>query len=969
MIYKEHYIELFVNGKKLDLESQDSLNLRFNNTIYSPEKITFTQAEYSFEFSVPSTPNNDKIFDYANNLSRLNKFHQRYVADVYADGTIIFNGSLTLNGYKNKMYNCNLVSIKVYSLEDIFGDDVMSDIPWKIPFDGTSSINAYNDGTLGNGEVCFPLVSYGVFQKDPYNVDEVASDYTSKFLLDQYNRWYVESFAPSLNMLATLKKAFEYKNYTVTGDAFKDELLNNIYMSVNLADGQSPDYNLGNPKFGKVDLNVSWATPITGSANTQVLNYPYFRIGGGMDEAGRFVNHSWNFDTIQVYNMLSEGVVNVNGTSYMYQPYENVIVIPSDGFYKITLSGTSSLNTSNSFQANQWYIAPGAEKKMGEVEIPINARKFTPFEIQLVRNYSDNIELIKGENNFILGDGVPLHTTVLGDGNTTNYWNIYSTFPHEKCGSAWYYGDTAALHGAFLDWYYAPVTDISMFGDELNKGLYNFEEGNNVGYLFNDGDIMAYDPVVNSDFICGFTSMGNDNGGGCASVIKNGYSWSKTISERHDVLYPLQPGYWTANTTRRSDGVPTWNLSTMVSSYGVNYYNDSFNFFSSNNTAINGQIQCLVKLNKNDVLQLFAVQREYTLDGEQKQYSVIADYNLTIEAISPKSYEDVRFYNANTPTDFETDLNLSNFLNNEKKISEWVQNVADAFNLEVTQEGSTVTINTKKKYLPNLFTAVELDNRVNTSEAEAKAIEYPKSMAIKYKIDTDEWGFERSAVEANGGDESILNNPDWEKYGNSGYTIIDLNDDAYATTKSEKSLQFSYTWYDNFTWREVDYNGQANPNNEKILSIPVISKYSYMIDGYDYEESMKHDGYGLSQRFWYKPVNHPYMNGDLQEYVHVWTENYPREKVYIYTPSNIYNGINLSYKTNENSLLDRYFNIIAYLASNYVIVEAYISPEEYQMIKNGAMLHFDSDLYLPVEINGFDPSGTNPTEIKMIKKI
>ena len=128
MVYKEHLIELWVNGKKLELESQKSLNLRFQNVLFNPEKITSTQAEYSFEFEVPSTPNNDKIFDYANNLSKLNKFHSRWNAEVYADGTIIFEGSLTLNSYKNKMYKVNLVSIKNYSLDDIFGDDVMYDI-------------------------------------------------------------------------------------------------------------------------------------------------------------------------------------------------------------------------------------------------------------------------------------------------------------------------------------------------------------------------------------------------------------------------------------------------------------------------------------------------------------------------------------------------------------------------------------------------------------------------------------------------------------------------------------------------------------------------------------------------------------------------------------------------------------------------------------------------------------------------
>ena len=45
-----------------------------NNVIYNPTEINNTQAEYSFSFNLPTTPNNNKIFDYANVLSKVNKF-------------------------------------------------------------------------------------------------------------------------------------------------------------------------------------------------------------------------------------------------------------------------------------------------------------------------------------------------------------------------------------------------------------------------------------------------------------------------------------------------------------------------------------------------------------------------------------------------------------------------------------------------------------------------------------------------------------------------------------------------------------------------------------------------------------------------------------------------------------------------------------------------------------------------------
>jgi len=294
-------------------------------------------------------------------------------------------------------------------------------------------------------------------------------------------------------------------------------------------------------------------------------------------------------------------------------------------------------------------------------------------------------------------------------------------------------------------------------------------------------------------------------------------------------------------------------------------------------------------------------------------------------------------------------------------VSEWVENVADAFNLDIIQNGGNITINTKKKYDRKQNYAVDIDNRVNSDEAEASMINYPKSMAVKYKIDTDEWGAENSVLEQEDGN-AKMNESDWKKYIDSGFTVINLNDDSYVTATSDKNLQFSYTWYDNFTWHEVDSSGVEIPDSEMTLRIPVISKYTYMIDGYDYEESMKHDGYGLAQRFFFKP-------SPKESYV--WTQTYPKEKVYIYTPSNVSEDgyLNLSYKVNENSILKKYFNISAYLSSNYVEVDVYLTPEEYKSIKNGCMVHFDSDLYYPVEVEGYDPSGYNPTTLKLMKKV
>ena len=64
-----------------------------------------------------------------------------------------------------------------------------------------------------------------------------------------------------------------------------------------------------------------------------------------------------------------------------------------------------------------------------------------------------------------------------------------------------------------------------------------------------------------------------------------------------------------------------------------------------------------------------------------------------------------------------------------------------------------------------------------------------------------------------------------------------------------------------------------------------------------------------------------------------------------------------------------YFNFIPYISSNYVKVNVHITPDEWNMLKNGALIHFDSSLYIPSEINGYDPTNSNETEITMLAKV
>ena len=950
MNYKNHYIELWINGEKVELESQDSLNMRFNSVLFDPTKIESKQGEYSFEFEVPATPKNNTIFNYANNSAAENKFNKRYNAYVYADGDEIFKGSLTVNSYEDGYYSVNLVQMKTSSLSEIFGDMTMNEISWEIPFYGVRTMNEYN--ASGDKKIFFPLASYGVFQKYPYEVVDDEKHYTSKFVMDEWNRWYLEDFYPSLNVLETMKKAFETKGYTVGGDALTDPLIGDIFASTNLANEQVPLYNIGQKEMGKVNLNVTWQPH--GNGYSQELKYPYYRVGGNtrfsFETLGIIFenNPHFNLASIQLYNLLKEGDITVKEQpEYLYDSGESVIVIPASGYYRIHLDISAWLTQNTYLYARQWTRnEPWDPTEAPSAPIPPNFLVTMPLEVQLVKNYDDDVELIKGKDNMELKNG-------LLDGNYANYRWYEACFPHERLGLMWWDPNTGG---------------VPTIPDELTSNRDGVDYLNNYGKLYSydncrtvhqhiiecfSNHLMGYDPVVNPNFIMGFSSMGrvNEEGedwssahGGVASVIKNGKSWSRLSGAKNQLFYTWgNPFQWNPNPQG-----------------GVN--------FRITQGDMSGGLDAIVHLDKGDRLNLFAIHRDYAdANSNSLWYSTYVNANLEIEAVSPKDFdtlnqnnelvwdaEDQKYESAmRSKFGFPRKLQLGEFMNKETKVSDWIEGVKNAFNLEIVQDGNNIFINRVKTIENHTNGVVDLNDNVNIKDAKFEKINYPSSMSVKYKLDVDEWGFERSAVAA-AGRENILDEKNWKDWGDSGYTKIVLNTDEYVTSVSDVSLPFSYTWYDAFSFRNPDGSWQA-------INIPVISKYTYMIDGYSYDESMKHDGYGQAQRFWFSPK-------PLGTYV--WTKNIPSEQVFIYLPQSSKNGVDLSYKSNgSQTLLTQLFNVKAYLSSNIVELDVYLNSDEYNRIRNGSYVALDTDVFIPLEVEGYDPTGNDTASLKLMKKV
>ena len=927
MLQSNSTLDIIVNGQMVDILDRSSINLRINSVIYNPTEIKSKQAEYSFSFNLPTTPNNNRIFDYANELSKLNKFKNIYNCEVYVDGDLIFNGSLRISSIKKGFYNVNLVSIKINTLEDIFGDMTMNEIDWKIPFESVGSINTYNADL--DSEVFFPLVSYGVFQKSPSssNFSDIEN-YTSKFVFDKSNRWYYETFNPSMSLLGIVRRAFEQKGYKVEGNIFEDDIVNKLYTSINIANDQKPTYNIGNPNFGALSISCQFSNYVnknTGDARVadcleHNLSFPYVKCS----------DNDYVWDKVDIYDLWASqnSKITVPNNQYLFDENSNCIVVPADGLYKIRISVNGTLPT-QTVNVSERIKNLSGEDIIRKRYINNDFNNDMPIEIQLVRN-TNTCELIHG-----IQQEEWWQTT---NGSLINRSSWYTAYPHENLYGSTQPTTSNALYGGYHttgDGYFIPNNGLP---NGIVVDQYEFFQG----FMPKVGELLAFDPWVNPYFIAGVSTYGPGigsvpSGKGTPSVIKNGYSWNSSTSDKNGSRYNCE--YWQLS---YKPGGYEWKANT----HNKNRLLDSpDNTVTVNGQQFTGTVNAIVKLNKNDIVSLKALARHWSIDNSSARFKFDCNVTVEMQAYSPNSIESMDYNGRgwNSPTEFDVDLQLGNFLNKGVQVKNFIDNFIKEFNLSYINEGNVVYLNKQQLDIDKPKYAINIDDRVNIDDFETEMIDYPSSLEVKYKIDTEEWGFE-TTVPAD-----KLNDSNWKDYGDYGSSKIEI-DDRNDNTGEELSLTTSYCWYDEF--RMLDDNGTEIAK----FNIPVISKYSYMIDGYSYQESMKVDGKGLPMRYWFR--NPPTRTSVLVNKV----------PIYITTTTNELNGIELSYKNKDGSLLRRFFNLHPNLSSNYVKIKCYLTAKEYQQLKMGANVIYNSDTYIVSEIGGFDAMGINTCELTLIKK-
>ena len=929
MLTNNHNIIIQINNQNVDLF--DDIDITFQRLINDPTKIQTTNTTYSYSFELPKSPNNCKVFNYANIPSKLNKFTNIYHAELYVDGINLFSGSLKLTDVTKDSFQCNMYENKLNTIDTIFGESKMNEIDWKVDFDGADTINQVNADM--STKYFFPLAAYGLFQKDKAGLQTNGTQYTPKDQIDQFTRFYHSSFIPSMSLIETLKRMCLIKGYRLQGDVITNQLMNSIYLSNYIDSEQVPEYNYGG-EMGKCKLVFSGATGIykapqgesgvfsPGSPYT--LSYPPDEYHVGSRTSGYN-----NFSQVSYLNILTHSkddgrnnwgyVTEEENSSKMYS--NGWINIPADGLYEIDfqLYGFNVMDRQRSIQNVQEYDQNG---NVITVTKDVTLENM-PMEFHIVR--------FNGQD---------------GDENNISHELIYTgRYPNEQ----------------------------KNLSDNRGSSVYYTNNNNPSKYTTNR---VAVDLYNNPDFVCGIAVTQWQTS---SAYLKNGTSWNQEYSTESNVnFYNCQP-YYKATVPMRGQATyeqtKDWNKNTLNgvaindTEPGGDYKPaDTVHYFGMRSSS-NGTAKCIVKLKRNDMLSIYLIRRMYEQKGSfdrisNVSYSVRYHGEITVRAYLPdnKPVENIEF---GSPSRFDTQLNLGNFYNEKQNMKDFFNDVVKAFNLSYQQNGNTIVLNTQKQN-NNTKSPIDLDNRVNESEYEMSNINFPKSLQVKYSVDTEEEGFYESVPS------DKINLSDWVNYGDYGSEkiITSNNDDGNELTQS---LNFSHNWMKTFSCLDLwnlKKNGTANYKN---ISMPVIAKSEWFIPGLKFEEYVKQDGRSFKQRFWFRdkptdikvPINGLYNEVSDDSWVNLAL---PTNKITLsdITYDLTYKVIRSSSKNRKETLLTNYFNLSYDTSSNNVTVDCYLTPIEYDILQKGGCVKLDSDLYSVLEIQ-YDVSGNNLSKLKLMK--
>lgn len=723
-------IELYINKQLCDIENPADFSVYLKRQLLSPGELSKKDAQKSYDITLPATATNNAIFGYTNIEEVKGKFNSLFDATLIVNGIKIFDGKFRLSEITNTSYKGNL-GVPAKEIKDIFGDKMMNEMgEWLIDFEGDrlEAVNKYNQEKEKIKPCFFPYVLYGLLPKNaPYSDKDLWTGTIGS----------LENIPASLNCLETMKHLFKKAGFDISGNAFDDEALKNVYMSYHNDKDKTALWNIQKGHHIKVD--GKWT-------NLGKLLSRGFSISKNKDKRNSIVT------TLDRTNELSY-FSNTNNSEYVipqnYDGYNGnkgfYITVPTTAVYVLQIKATIN------FPRNPY--DPNDE---GDIDEDNDGEPLIPDENELINvvNKGDATRNLNIQSFDYAQFEIQLHRNLQKGKPAINQENIKFMNSFYKYNQDQEYPPNANYNQVF------PVLD------EVNR--IDPKQSN----TFIGGFSFGQPPSSHKQTIHPFYPS-NRGQIGNPMAISGGKSLFKDEESRT----------YAATTTHKYIN----RADEISNEYDVQILNFPKNNAYSTPRGMGQELYMLVALNEGEELSLFSICDIPEISNKPKvkwMYHEI-DFSLEMKPLAKHEWLINQLDekgNAITPIDanyiddsfIRNYLNLNNFLSSKIKTEAWVNDFTKAFNLSLSQIDNTkYELNIKRPEKTYANRIINLDEKTNVnSNRNNTSLGLPSKYEVKYKIKEDEEGYVKT-----------------KDSGSQSKTIDNL-----ATKTFSQSVNFSYNW-------------------------------------------------------------------------------------------------------------------------------------------------------------------------------
>lgn len=238
-------VDIYVSGELLDVFQDEEINL--NRSVQNYKGLDKVFTDYTQSFTVPATPNNNRIFEHYYNVSIKNGYDARLrvVGRIevnslpFRDGVVELE-NVQLRGGEPYAYTLGFYGF-LANLTDLFGEDKLYDLDlsaYDHTYDGATILTGFNANSLLSGDVFYPLMSASTNWFYNSNVGSSYDKDNLHYLTGTTRGAHYDDLKPAIKV-ASILSAIETKySITFSGDWASDAQLAKLFLWMHRNEGK-----------------------------------------------------------------------------------------------------------------------------------------------------------------------------------------------------------------------------------------------------------------------------------------------------------------------------------------------------------------------------------------------------------------------------------------------------------------------------------------------------------------------------------------------------------------------------------------------------------------------------------------------------------------------------------------------------------------------------------------------------------